>query len=84
MVRTADWKYIHYEHFRPQLFDLNADPDEFHDLGDSPAHAAVRAGLHERLFTWLRTRRTRTTLADTTVDERTAGTQRRGILIGVW
>jgi hypothetical protein len=44
----------------------------------------MRATLHERLFTWLRTRRTRTTLADTTVDERTAGTQRRGILIGVW
>jgi hypothetical protein len=62
----------------------NADPDEFHDLGDSPAHAAVRAGLHERLFTWLRTRRTRTTIADTTIAQRTAGTQRRGILIGVW
>jgi len=84
MVRTAAWKYIHYEHFRPQLFDLNADPDEFHDLGDSPAHAAVQAALHERLFTWLRARRTRTTIADTTVDERTAGTQRRGIRIGVW
>ena len=84
MVRTAAWKYIHYEHFRPQLFDLNADPDEFHDLGDSPVHAGVRAILHERLFTWLRTRRIRTTLADLTVDERTAGTQRRGVLIGVW
>jgi arylsulfatase A-like enzyme len=84
MVRTADWKYIHYEHFRPQLFDLTADPDEFHDLGDSPAHAAVRADLHERLFTWLRTRRTRTTMADTTIVQRTATTQRRGILIGVW
>jgi arylsulfatase A-like enzyme len=84
MVQTADWKYIHYEHFRPQLFELNADPDEFHDLGDSPAHAAVRADLHERLFTWLRTRRTRTTIDDATVDARTAGTQRRGIRIGVW
>jgi arylsulfatase A-like enzyme len=84
MVQTAAWKYIYYEHFRPQLFDLNADPDEFHDLGDSPAHAAVQAALHERLFTWLRTRRTRTTIANTTIDARTAGTQRRGIRIGVW
>jgi arylsulfatase A-like enzyme len=84
MVRTAAWKYIHYEHFRPQLFDLNADPDEFHDLGDSPAHAAVQAALHERLFTWLRTRHTRTTITDTAIAQRTAATQRRGILIGVW
>ena len=84
MVRTAAWKYIHYEHFRPQLFDLTADPDEFHDLGDSLAHAAVQAGLHERLFTWLRTRRTRTTIADTAIAQRTAGTQRRGIRIGIW
>jgi hypothetical protein len=44
----------------------------------------MRATLHERLFTWLRTRRTRTTITDTAVAQRTAGTQRRGILIGVW
>ena len=84
MVRTADWKYVYYEHFRPQLFDLRADPDEFHDLGVSPAHAAVRAELHERLFTWLRTRRTRTTIADTTIAQHTATARRRGVLIGVW
>jgi len=84
MVRTADWKYVYYEHFRPQLFDLRADPDEFHDLGVSPAHAAVRAELHERLFTWLRTRRTRTTIADTTIAQPTATARRRGVLIGVW
>jgi arylsulfatase A-like enzyme len=84
MVRAADWKYVHYEHFRPQLFDLRADPDEFHDLSLSSAHTAVRSQLHERLFTWLRTRRTRTTLSDTTVAQRTATAHRRGILIGVW
>jgi hypothetical protein len=84
MVRTAAWKYVHYEHFRPQLFDLIADPAEYHDLGDSPAHAAVRAALHERLFAWLRSRRTRTTITDTAVAQRTASTQQRGILIGVW
>ena len=44
------WKYIHYEHFRPQLFDLNADPDEFHDLGVSPAHAASGGTTRTALY----------------------------------
>jgi arylsulfatase A-like enzyme len=84
MVRTADWKYIHYEGFQPQLFDLNADPNELRDLGLSTAHASVRAELHERLFTWLRTRRTRVTLTEGMATQRTASARRRGIIIGEW
>jgi arylsulfatase A-like enzyme len=84
MVRTAAWKYVHYEHFRPQLFDLTHDPQEVHDLGESPDHATIRAELHERLFAWLRTRRTRTTLSDADVAQRTDTTKQRGIMIGVW
>ena len=84
MVRTADWKYIHYEHFRPQLFNLQTDPEELHDLGESTAHAEVRAAMHERLFAWLRTRRTRTTVADDAVAQRTDTAKQRGISIGVW
>lgn len=84
MVRTADWKYIHYEGFAPQLFDLHADPHELHDLGLSPEHANIRAALHERLFTWLRTRRTRVTITEVMAAQRTASARRRGIVIGEW
>lgn len=84
MVRTADWKYVHYEGFHPQLFDLNADPHELHDLGVSSAHANVRAELHERLFTWLRQRRTRTTITAGMAEQCTASSRRRGIIIGEW
>jgi arylsulfatase A-like enzyme len=84
MIRTADWKYIHYERFRPQLFDLKADPQESQDLGTSAEHAAIRAELHEYLFAWLRTRRTRTTMTDENVARRTDTAKHRGILIGVW
>jgi arylsulfatase A-like enzyme len=84
MVRTADWKYIYYEGFRPQLFDLSADPHELRDLGLGAAYAEVRAELHERLFTWLRTRRTRATLTEEMAAQRTASTRRRGIMIGEW
>ena len=84
MVRTMDWKYVLYEGFPPQLFDLANDPDELCDLGLSAAHANVRDELHERLFAWLRARHTRATVTEAMAAQRTANTHRRGILIGVW
>ncbi len=49
MVRKGRWKYVHYVGHRPQLFDLEADPHEGTDLGESSAHAAVRAELEAEL-----------------------------------
>ena len=84
MVRTGRWKYIFWEGFRPQLFDLDEDPGELADLGRDAARAGVRAELHERLFAWLRARRTRTTLSDAEMAARTDTSRKRGFLIGVW
>jgi arylsulfatase A-like enzyme len=84
MVRTPRWKYVHFERFRPQLFDLEADPRELDDLGASDGHAGVKAEMAERLFAWLRARRTRTTIADDEVARRTGTARQRGYLIGVW
>ncbi|MGI8894674.1 MAG: sulfatase-like hydrolase/transferase [Casimicrobiaceae bacterium] len=49
MIRKGKWKYIHYVGMTPQLFDLDADPVEANDLGESPAHAAVRQELEREL-----------------------------------
>lgn len=84
MVRTERWKYIGYEGFRPQLFDLQADPYEFDDLGDSPEHNSVREAMAARLFEWLRQRRIRTTISNEEVEKRTGNAKTRGILFGVW
>lgn len=84
MLRTDRWKYIEYEGFRPQLFDLAADPGELSDLGDDDAHEAVRHALHERLFTWMRSRRMRVTMSDEEVEKRTGTHKKRGNFIGVW
>jgi choline-sulfatase len=35
MVRWQHWKYIHYVGHPPQLFDLNADPDELTNLANA-------------------------------------------------
>lgn len=49
MLRQGRWKYHHYVGFRPELFDLQDDPEELHDLAGSPAHAQVLQRLHQAL-----------------------------------
>jgi len=41
MIRKGYWKYMHYVGMRPQLFDLERDPDEVLDLGDNHEFADV-------------------------------------------
>jgi len=49
MLRTRRHKYIHYVNAPPQLYDLEADPEELRDLAGDPAHAALLASLEARL-----------------------------------
>lgn len=49
MIREGGWKYIAYPGFAPQLFDLDSDPFEEHDLGLSDVHRDIRERLHARL-----------------------------------
>jgi arylsulfatase A-like enzyme len=84
MACTDRWKYVLFEGFRPQLFDLATDPHELKDLGEDPDYEAVRHDLHERLFTWFRTRAIRTTISDETVEQRTNTARARGIIIEIW
>ena len=59
MVRTDRWKYVRYDAYRPQLFDLVNDPAEQHDLGRDRAYADRRRELDDMLYDWLRDRRSR-------------------------
>jgi arylsulfatase A-like enzyme len=84
MVRTQRWKYVLFEDFPPQLFDLAADPHELSDLGRAPGYDAVRAELEQRLFAWFRARRTRVTISDAEVERRTGSAKARGYRFGEW
>ena len=45
MVRRADCKYVHIRNEQGQLFDLSADPGEWHNLCGEPAYAQLEAEL---------------------------------------
>jgi len=46
-VRTPRWKYVRYSSGDAELYDLDQDPNELQNLIQDPAHAAVRAELHQ-------------------------------------
>ena len=70
MVRSERYKYIAYDGFRAQLFDLQEDPQELHDLGDDPAHAGVREVHQGYLLQWLRGLKRRTTISHAEIERR--------------
>ena len=86
MVFDGRWKYVHATGFRPMLFDLDTDPQEFADRGDDPSCADVIARLQAKLFDWA----LHPKIHITTTNERIAASApsqfqvKRGILIGIW
>ncbi len=84
MIRTGRWKYLYFKGYRPQLFDLESDPDEFADLGDDPGFGAVRDEMRVRLFERLLERRNRVTMTEGQVLGIRNDEGSNGILIGRW
>ena len=85
MIRNKEWKYILHEKYRPQLYDMKNDPEEFFDLGDSREYASVRDEMHEKFFTWFRNRLIRTEMDhDFLFEMGVERDQEMGILIGHW
>lgn len=85
MIADKDWKFIHAEGgFRPMLYDLNADPEEFYDLGDSAEHAGIIDMMYERLGTWARRCSQRATKSDADIAAMGGVTLRKGILLGMY
>ncbi|WP_157015559.1 sulfatase-like hydrolase/transferase [Mesorhizobium xinjiangense] len=85
MVFDGRWKMIHFEGgFRPMLFDLETDPDEFVDRGEDPACATEIDRLYERLGAWARRLSQRTAISDETLDKLKGKSGRRGVLLGLY
>jgi len=55
MIRYGKWKYVYFVRYpdQPELFDLQADPEELRDLGTDQAHRAIRDACHAKLRSML-------------------------------
>ncbi len=84
MVADKRWKYVHAVGFRPMLYDLENDPNEFRDLGADPAYEAERERLAGVLAQWGLRVSQRTARSDAEIRNMRGKSQGRGILIGVW
>lgn len=52
VVQDAKWKYVHFTALPPLLFDLQADPHNFTNLADDPAHAAIAREYAQKALSW--------------------------------
>ncbi|MEM7522002.1 MAG: sulfatase-like hydrolase/transferase [Pseudomonadota bacterium] len=85
MVFDGRYKLIHAEGgFRPLLFDLETDPQEFHDLAKTDDHADVITRLYAGLATWGRRMSQRVTKSEQDIIDMRGKSVRQGVLIWLY
>ena len=85
MVADKRWKFWHAEGgFRPMLFDLENDPQEFVDLGGGAEHGEVIDRMYDRLGRWARRLSQRTALSEDDIKAQRGKAIRKGILLGLY
>ncbi len=84
MVREREWKYVRWQGYAPQLFNLLEDPHEYVDLGRDARLTDVARRLDERLHAWLEAQHPRLTLGEAEVELRTDKAKEHGIFYGTW
>ena len=81
---TPRCRYVYWLGEREQPWDLQADPEQFCDLGADAGTEAVRSQLRDQLLNFLARRRHRSTVTDEQVAKATAGHKRAGVFFGQW
>ena len=81
MIFDGRYKMMHAEGgFRPMLFDLKEDPEEYHDLAKGQTHQNEIDRLYVDLGSWGRRLSQRVTKSDEDIVVSRGGSLRRGIL----
>ncbi len=84
MVRTDRYKYVHWQGYPAQLFDLVNDPHEIDDRGRDPGLEGVREEMRDRLREWSLGLKRRTTVALDEVSQKTDAYKQAGVFYGQW
>ena len=85
MIKNTYWKYIYWEGYRAQLYDLLNDPNEFNDLAENHDQSERLEDFEKQLFSWLRNRKQRTVVElDELYKRSPEADERAGIIIGRW
>ena len=81
MVFDGRYKMMHAEGgMRPMLFDLETDPDEFHDLAKGDAHQAEVDRLYSMLAQWGRRMSQRVTKSEDDIKAMRGSSMGKGVL----
>ena len=83
-LRDHRYKYVHCDGFRPLLFDLQNDPNEFFDLGAQATSGPLLNEYARKLADWLLSRRRFTTSNNRFIDTWLQDPRYGGMKIGVW
>ena len=84
MVADKRWKFMHAEGgFPPMLFDLENDPDEFHDLGRHPDYQDQVSECYDKLFDWAIRCSQRTSMSKAELLAKRGSSRRKGIVLGL-
>ncbi|MBQ0958283.1 sulfatase-like hydrolase/transferase [Ideonella sp. 4Y11] len=83
-LRTPRWRYVYWQSAPEQLYDLQADPDQFVDLGRSAATEGVRQAFRCQLLAWLAARKRRTTVSLEQIERGTDNHKKAGVFFGQW
>ena len=52
VMRTDDWKYVHFTDLPPVLYDRRRDPGEFRNVAGDPAYRDLLAHAAQRMLSW--------------------------------
>lgn len=55
MIRDSRYKYIHFNGLPSMLFDLERDPEEFHNVASDPQYGPIVAEYAVKLLEWRQT-----------------------------
>jgi choline-sulfatase len=54
MIREGEWKFTYWLHDIPELYNLQSDPEELHNLAAEAEHQARVESMRRRLLAWHR------------------------------